>query len=218
MVPAGPVGARSLLARFPQLNPPVATAGAAVTIVLRDGTDDVEILLIERATNPADAASGQVALPGGRVDGRDGSLADTALRELEEEVGIAARDVRDSLRFVRITEARRFAMHVGVFAAELTPTAGRPTPANTLEVAHVFWLPSRRLSETRSTRWQTGDGAIDVRATLHDGHVLWGFTRRVLREFFDLPEEDGPGGPVFAHRPPEAASADAPDESNARPL
>jgi hypothetical protein len=35
-----------------------------------------------------------------------------------------------------------------------------------------------------------------------DGHVLWGFTRRVLRQFFDLPTEDERFGPAFAHTPP----------------
>ena len=61
--PAAP-SVPSLLAPFPVLTPPVATAGAAVTIVLRAGAAEPEVLLIERAPNPADPASGQVALPG----------------------------------------------------------------------------------------------------------------------------------------------------------
>src|SRR5579863_3134683 len=120
------------LGRFPKLYPPVSTARAAVPIVLRQGSEEVEVLLIERAANPQDPASGQVALPGGRVDPTDGSLADTALRELEEEVGIPPADVSDSLRFVRTEEARRFGMHVGIFAAELPERAHAPTPRSVI--------------------------------------------------------------------------------------
>jgi 8-oxo-dGTP pyrophosphatase MutT (NUDIX family) len=193
-----------LLARFPRLTPPVSTARAAVTIVLRQGSGDVEVLLIERAENPTDPASGHVALPGGRVDPRDGSLADTALRELEEEVGIPPSDVLASLRFVRTETARRFGMDVGIFAAELPMSASPPTARSAVEVAHVFWLPRRSLSETRPTPRMTPSGTVTVNATHHDGHVLWGFTRRVLRQFFALPTEDEAlGTPFPAHAPPE---------------
>ena len=195
------------LAPYPKLYPPVATARAAVTIVLRQGRDDVEILLIERASNPTDPASGQVALPGGRVDPRDGSLADTALRELEEEVGIPPSDVLDSLRFVRTQEARRFGLEVGVFAAELPSSAGAPTARSATEVAHVFWLPWRALAVNRPTEQLTGRGPLRVNATHHEGHVLWGFTRRVLRDFFELPTEDEPNGVPFAPHPAAEAAA-----------
>ncbi len=191
----------SLLDRFPRLTPPVTTARAAVTIVLRQGSDEVEILLIERAANPHDPASGQVALPGGRVDHRDGSLADTAMRELEEEVGIPAADVLESRGFVRTIEARRFGMDVGVFAAELPESARGPTARSAVEVAHVFWLPSSHLGRTELVPQLTGRGPAPVRATRFQGHVLWGFTRRVLRDFFALPIEDDSVGPPFAPNP-----------------
>jgi 8-oxo-dGTP pyrophosphatase MutT (NUDIX family) len=192
------VSAVQLVERFPVLRPPVSTAGAAVTIVLREGSTEVEALLIQRAENPQDPASGDVALPGGRVDEGDGSLASTALRELREEVGLAATDLAGPLRFVGATPARRFGLHVGVFAAGISASASPPTIGNPVEVAHVFWLPRGALADSRLVTRETDRGPLRVLATVHDGHVVWGFTRRVLREFFDLPTEDQPQGPAFS--------------------
>ena len=195
--PGAPAGVEELLARYPVLRPPVSTAGAAVTIVLRDGEAGPETLLIERAANPSDPASGDVALPGGRVDESDGSLAHTALRELREEVGLGPTDLTGPLRFVGATPAPRFGLHVGVFAAALGTQSGPPTVGSPEEVAHVFWLPLSKLTESRLVSRDTERGEWRFLATLHDGHVVWGFTRRVLREFSALPAEDPPEGPVL---------------------
>jgi len=186
-----------VLARFPVLRPPVSTAGAAVTIVLRDGSAEVEILLIERATNPDDPASGEVALPGGHVHEGDGSLAATALREMREEVGLGPGDLTGPPRFVGVSPAPRFGLHVGVFAAGLSAAAGPPVVGDPDEVAHVFWLPQAALSESRLLTRETERGPVRVLGTIYEGHMVWGFTRRVLREFFGLPLEDQPVGPVL---------------------
>ncbi len=194
-----------LLARFPVLRPPVTTAGAAVTIVVRDGATEVEALLIERARNVSDPASGDVALPGGHVDEADGSLAATALRELREEVGLEPGDLDGPPRFVGASLARRFGIHVGVFAARLGSRATAPTVGSPKEVAHVFWLPGSVLAVSRPIQRDTERGPVRFLATVHDEHVVWGFTRRVLRDFFDLPVEDVPQGPAFSDSTGEAA-------------
>lgn len=60
---------------------------AAVLLALRDGREGPELLLVRRADH-LDEHAGQVALPGGRMDERDGHPAATALREAREEVGL----------------------------------------------------------------------------------------------------------------------------------
>jgi 8-oxo-dGTP pyrophosphatase MutT (NUDIX family) len=196
--------ASDVLGRFPAIVPPVSTAGAAVTIVLRDGGEGTEVLLIERTNRPDDPASGQVALPGGRVSDSDGSLAVTALRELEEEVGLGEDDLDGPLRFVTAETAARFGLRVGVFAAKLGPAGRGPSARSAEEVAHVFWLPSARLRDNQPVERETHRGYARVSATVHEGHVLWGFTRRILRDFFELPKDDELLGPVFprATEPP----------------
>jgi 8-oxo-dGTP pyrophosphatase MutT (NUDIX family) len=192
-----PADLPGLIRRYPVLAPPVPTAGAAVTIVLRAGAEEIEVLLIVRATNPGDPASGQVGLPGGHVSGEDVNLAATAVRELEEEVGLTAGDLDGPLHFVGTTFARRFGIHVAVFAAGLGERSSVPAARSLKEVAHVYWLPRSALSVTRMVAQDTPAGAREVAATVSNGRVLWGFTRRVLRDFFGFPPEDELGGPAI---------------------
>jgi 8-oxo-dGTP pyrophosphatase MutT (NUDIX family) len=199
----------ALLAPHPIEHPPVISAGAAVTIVLRNGLSGLEILLIERAVDPDDPASGQVALPGGHVAESDGNLSQTALRELEEEVGLTRLDLASEPHYVTTVPARRFGIDVGVFAAALSASGRSPSPRSPAEVAHVFWLPSSALGSTRRVERDTSRGIHEVNATVHEGHVLWGFTRRVLRQFFGLPQEDEPFGPAYlAPAPPADGTGD----------
>jgi len=204
MSPGGPVSVPSRRAprsaaewvgRYPDDSPPASSAGAAVVAVLRDAPDDVELLLIERADHPDDPASGQVALPGGRVDGADETLRATALRELEEEVGLRPDDLRGRPRFVRIASAARFGLEVGVFAAELRRSAPEPVPKDPREVAHVFWFPRPGLDRSEPYRAPTPRGVLEVPAHPFDGHILWGFTRRIVRDFFEYPADADPTGP-----------------------
>ena len=198
-----------LLARFPDDAPPIGTAGAAVTILLRDGATEVETLLIERTERPTDPASGHVAFPGGRTEESDGSLRVTALRELQEEVGLTPEDLVGVPRYVGTEHALRFRIRVAAFAAQLAPDGHLPTALSADEVAHVFWLPRSALDSTRRVHRETGLGLLAVPATVFEGHILWGFTRRVLRQFFGLPTEDELGGPVFAPDPARERGADA---------
>jgi 8-oxo-dGTP pyrophosphatase MutT (NUDIX family) len=198
-----PARVGEILARFPILAPPVSTAGAAVVIVLREGESEVETLLIERTERPEDPASGQVAFPGGHVADADGSLADTAVRELEEEVGLDRSDFVGEVRYVRTELAIRFGLKVAVFATTLGPDAKPPTARSSEEVAHVFWLPRSALGASRPIVRETSRGAAEVRATVYEGHVLWGFTRRVICDFFGIPTQDEAIGPIFAPHPPE---------------
>ncbi len=198
-----------LLGRFPFEVPPVASAGAAVTLLLRDGLEEVEVLLIERTERPTDPASGQVAFPGGRVEDSDGSLATTALRELQEEVGVTESDLAGPLRYVGTQNAVRFGLLVALFTAALGPDGNPPSVLSADEVAHVFWLPRSALGTTRQVHRETGRGLLPVPATVFEGHILWGFTRRCLREFFGLPTEDEWGGPAFAPDPSRGRGGDA---------
>lgn len=172
-----------LLGRFSADSPKAGSAEAAVMIVLREASRGAEALLIERSVRANDPASGQISLPGGRVDGHDEYLRDTALRELAEEVGLAPSDLTTVPRFVSIEDAPRFGIKVGVFAAALAASRRGPPVPSPSEVASVFWLPLDRVEAVQPVLRDTPAGPREVDAVVHGGHVLWGLTLRILRQF-----------------------------------
>lgn len=175
-----------ILARGTDESPPASSAGAAVTLVLRRQAGDVEVLLIQRTDRDDDRASGQVGLPGGHVERQDANLRATAVRELHEEVGLGPEDVIGTPRFLGIAPAPVFSLQVGLFVVEWRDDGRPPTARSAEEVARAFWLPARALQEERSVVRSTPHGPREVDAVVFEGHVLWGFTRRVLRVYFGL--------------------------------
>lgn len=198
---------RARLGRLSTTTPGAAQAGAAVLIVLRPDPagKDIETLLMQRTVRPEDAASGQVSLPGGRVDVADRDLRSTALRETEEEVGLLPSDFVGTPRFFMIRPAVAFGLTVGIFAVELAAEHRPPHARSSTEVAEVFWLPRRALEPPERVLRDTSVGAREVTATTYDGHIVWGFTHRVLRLFFGW-EDDGSNYPF----PPAVAPAGPP--------
>ena len=71
----------------------VGRVQAAVCVPLHFGGRGLEIWAIKRAEDMRQHAR-EIAFPGGKPDSRDRGLADTALRELEEELGIPRDQVR----------------------------------------------------------------------------------------------------------------------------
>jgi 8-oxo-dGTP pyrophosphatase MutT (NUDIX family) len=175
-------GARAVVERWPAEDLPSGRAGAAVTMVLRDGHREVEVLLIERTVRKNDLASGHVALPGGRAEPEDATLGATAVRELSEEVGLGQHDVETPLRLLGVERADLFGLDVAVFAARLGARPAQLVPSPD-EVAHIFWLPLPRLEQVESVERATTMGPRKVAAVVDNGRVLWGFTLRILRTY-----------------------------------
>ena len=79
---------RALRDHHPQVADAPDARPAAVALVLLEGPQGLEILLIRRAERADDPWSGQIALPGGRYDVGDRDLFATAVRETREETGV----------------------------------------------------------------------------------------------------------------------------------
>lgn len=109
---------------------------AGVLVPLVERTEGVMVLLTERS-KALSTHSGQIAFPGGQADTDDADIADTALREAREEVGLD----------------RRFVSVIGELPVYETGSQFRVTPvvglvrtgfalrANASEVADVFEVP-----------------------------------------------------------------------------
>ena len=153
---------------------------AAVLIPLVNHASGVTVLLTQR-TEDMPSHAGQVAFPGGRRDERDVDAADTALREAEEEVGLAR-------HFVEVVGA--VDLYRTGTGFEITPVVGIVTPgfttrADPREVADVFEVPldhfldeknhridSRKVAEGRERRFY---------AMPYGKRYIWGATAGMLK-------------------------------------
>ena len=156
---------------------------AAVLIPLVRQEEDWHLLFIRRARNDNDRHSGQVAFPGGQLDGSDPGPESAALREAEEEIGLPRHNVDLLGRLGTCRTITNF--HV-------TPVVGRirqpfaPVP-DPREVAHVFTIPLPWLADPanveRRDRLIAGrnGAAIDVLYfRQYRGELLWGVTARLV--------------------------------------
>ena len=141
------------------------------------------VIFTERAAHLRDHP-GQIALPGGSVDPADGGdLRRTALRELREEVGIAAERVTilGELPVVRQTRANNF--DVTPFVATVAPG---PLTIDGTETAAVFTIPLAVIIE-KLTLGTVAVGEVSVETYLldYESRRVWGLTGQILRKFID---------------------------------
>jgi 8-oxo-dGTP pyrophosphatase MutT (NUDIX family) len=158
-------------------------ADAAVLVLLRSEKAGLEVLAEQRTERPGDPWSGQVGLPGGRKDPTDRSMAETVLRELHEEVGILPSALEGPPRVFDIRRARPSGLRVAVFVDRLLTAPESSGKVNPGEVATIFWLPLSALDQTERRARSTMFGQIYVDSVVFEGHLVWGFTLRLLQDF-----------------------------------
>jgi 8-oxo-dGTP pyrophosphatase MutT (NUDIX family) len=141
------------------------------------------VIFVERASHLRDHP-GQIALPGGSVDPADaGDLRRTALRELREEVGVAAERVRivGQLPMVRQTRANNF--DVTPFVAAVAPG---PLTIDGSETAAVFTIPlAVVVDELTHGTVNVGELSVETYLLDYESRRVWGLTGRILRSFVD---------------------------------
>jgi 8-oxo-dGTP pyrophosphatase MutT (NUDIX family) len=168
-----------------------AQGRAAVAIVVREGADGPQVLLIRRADHPGDAWSGHMAFPGGREDHQDEDLLATAIRETLEEVGLdlaqAGRLLGQLAPLPAIARGRPVGMTIVPFVFELVADAEL---LYSEEVVEAVWVPIDPLlqGQLRTTFTVDRDGGERVDLPAHDvgGRVVWGLTYRMLDSLFEL--------------------------------
>jgi 8-oxo-dGTP pyrophosphatase MutT (NUDIX family) len=119
---------------------------------------------------------GQVCFPGGTQEPSDSNLLQTALREAKEEIGLDAKDIEilgeldDMLTFVTDYVISPF---VGLI------TRPHSLKTNGREVKGTFSVPLSFLMDEANFKQ-------DSYAYEYEGHVIWGATARILRQFIGL--------------------------------
>ena len=119
---------------------------AAVLIPMLRENDEWHLLFIRRTNIQGDMHSGQVAFPGGGMDDGDESIQETALRETQEELGIAPQDVQVLGKLNKFMTITNFLVtpFVGVLP---WPYALKPSPE---EVSNVFTIPLNWLNNPQN--------------------------------------------------------------------
>jgi 8-oxo-dGTP pyrophosphatase MutT (NUDIX family) len=162
---------------------PSATVTPAAVLVPIIARPAPTILLTTRAGHLRRHA-GQISFPGGRLEASDADPVAAALRETEEEVGIAA-------HFVRV---------LGFLPDQLVLTGYRVTPVVALvnpgcalrsddaEVAETFEMPLELIMDARNfqpTRRTLRGVEVTLRDLHYEGRVVWGATAAMLLTLHD---------------------------------
>ncbi len=156
---------------------------AAVLIPLVGRAEGVTVLLTRR-TDDLQHHAGQISFPGGQVEAADASPADTALRETEEEVGLARGHVEILGHLDPYVTRTGFSITpiVGIVAP---PFALRPDPR---EVAEVFEAPLEFFLDPANHRRQRIRFQGEVRefyAMPWRDYFIWGATAGMMRNLYE---------------------------------
>jgi 8-oxo-dGTP pyrophosphatase MutT (NUDIX family) len=164
--------------------PEGARDGAAL-VLLYPHDDHLHVVLTVRGAELRNH-TGQVSLPGGRVD-KGETFEAAALREANEEIGVdpATIEVLGRLTPLHIPVSG-FLLHPIVGATSMRPAFQRAE----WEVARIIEAPVSLLSDPdvirRETRTRTVNGRqVEVNVPFYDidGEKVWGATAMVLAEF-----------------------------------
>ena len=126
---------------------------------------------------------GQLGLPGGKQEPDDASLLETALREAEEEIGLARDDLELLATLAPVdTRATRFRVHPYLARVRqvrqwrLAP--GEITGVVTPRVRTLADRAARREELLSFANWPEPRRVECI--TLENGHLLWGLSLRLL--------------------------------------
>ncbi len=176
MAPAG----RSLVPE-PGITP--RPAAVLIPLLLRAG---VPYLLLTLRSAQLRHHRNEVSFPGGQSDSTDESLADTALRELEEELGLprTSFELLGQLTPLYVPPSRMLITPYVGWAEGLTEL--HPNPH---EVARVLEVPLAYLLQPEAVKWEMLEASgyvLKAPVYRYDGVVIWGATAMILGEFLAL--------------------------------
>lgn len=161
---------------------PAEPVAAAVLVPLVQRQDELTVLLTQRAAQLRHHG-GQISFPGGRQEAVDPDLVSTALRECEEEIGLARHQVQ---------VVGSLPDQLVVTGFRVTPIVGFVTPPMTLsldthEVAATFEVPLRFLLDPANhvPRVRSFEGhAITLTDMPYGSYNIWGATASMLMTFY----------------------------------
>jgi 8-oxo-dGTP diphosphatase len=159
-------------------------ANAAVALLLKQNRGDFEILLVKRVENPQDPWSGQMALPGGKLESDDKDLKGTVTRETMEETGVALGDSSFLGVLTAVKSESKLGMKVLPFVVLLGAEPKLKLCRDELE--SYMWVPYETIVRSKSSV-QFSFGKFP--AYILGDAAVWGITYRILSQFIQAAEK-----------------------------
>ena len=151
---------------------------AGVTLLLTETPQGGYQLLFIRRAKHLKSHPNQVAFPGGKFESEDNNLAETALRETEEEVGVDRTQI-DLLGSMDLYTAKNGIL-VKPFIGTTTFTDFRPSDH---EIESVFQVPLEFFLASEPSRIDQLNrfGRVwEVPAWHFEGYEIWGMTAKIV--------------------------------------
>ena len=163
---------------------------AAVAIMVREGSDATEMLMIRRATREGDPWSGHMGFPGGRRDPEDASNFSCALRETREEIGVDLSQWGTPLGELSDVNTGwrkdRPEMLVTPFIFQVSEL---PALTPNYEVGVVVWVPRHFLMDAANREpleWDWKGKKMETDSYLYDSYRIWGLSLMMIDEMTGL--------------------------------
>jgi 8-oxo-dGTP pyrophosphatase MutT (NUDIX family) len=159
-----------------------AIKAAVLAIIYKSDTEENVIYLIERNTYNGHH-SGQIALPGGKMDQGDENLIDTALREVYEEIGV-------QLESDQLFPLSPQWIHVSNHWVQPFYTIVYEKPIFTLnkrEINCIFEIPISLFKDSSFLTFhelKILENKVISPLFLNDGKEIWGATAIILYQLF----------------------------------
>ena len=165
-------------------SPPIEDLPKAAVLLAITAEEEPELIYTLRS-NKVSSHKGEVAFPGGREEEGDLSLADTALREAEEEIGLD-RNLVEILGSLDTTVSR--------YGISVTPYVGIiPSNPNlnesSSEIESYFRVPISYLANDirhRNDKVTEGGETFYMPAYKYNEYIIWGLTAMITVNFLRL--------------------------------
>ncbi len=157
---------------------------AAVLVPLYS-TSAGPFVLFTKRTDTVEHHKGQISFPGGAADPTDPDALTTALRETQEELGIAPHDVNVLGALDDVPTV--------VSGFVITPFVGivphpYPLRISPVEIAEVLFVPLAIFQDPSKMRVEERDREgerVQVYFFYHGPHEIWGATARIMKSLVD---------------------------------
>lgn len=183
LIPIGGSGAAERVLN-PEFHPPQGFRPKAAAVLIPIIARETPSVLMTRRTTRLRKHAGQISFPGGQIDPEDAGVAQAAMREAEEEVGLDPRLVQP---------LGRLDPYIAPTGYHITPVVARVDPAfqlrlNPDEVEAAFEVPLAFLMTPENHRRgsREWDGARHFFYEMpYDEHYIWGITAGIIRGLYE---------------------------------